>query len=139
MKRILFGCLLGLAALASTARSQAQMVIIANSGLKIENISKDELREIFTGASANLHSGARVKPVLLKKGAPQDEFLATYIGVKEAQFRSDWMSLLFAGKMLMPPSVDEAEVVEYVASHPFAIGYVHKGTPHPDVIVLAVK
>ena len=139
MKRYMFTVWMALAALSGSTRCGAQMVIIANAELKTESISRAEVREIFTGVSANLRSGIRVKPVLLKKGATQDEFLAAFIGVKESQFRSDWMSLLFAGKMLMPPSMDEADVVMYVAAHPAAIGYVHRATAHKDVVVLAVK
>ena len=140
MKKPIFILLLVIGMWVFGARSQAQMVIIANADLKIESISRPEVRDIFTGASATMRSGTRVKPILLKRGAAHDEFLAAYIGEKDSEFRSDWMSLLFAGKMFMPPSLDsEADVVEYVAKHSSAIGYVHKATPHKGVVVLAVQ
>ena len=51
-----------------------------------------------------------------------------------------WMALLFAGKMLVPSRLNsEAEMVEYVANHATAIGYVHKATPHKGVAVLTVQ
>jgi len=122
------------------ARVHAQMVIIASPELKIDSISKDDIRDIFTGATADLRSGAHVRPVLLKKGAAQDEFLAAFIGVKETQFHSDWVGLLFAGKMYLPPTLDlESDVIDFVAHHPFALGYIHKATPHKGVVVLSVK
>jgi len=120
--------------------SHAQIVLIANPQLKIDSISKEDVRDIFTGVTADLHSGVRVKPVLLKKGPSHDEFLAAFIGVKATQFRSDWMSLVFAGKMFLPPSFDsETEVVDFVASHAGGIGYIHKITPHKGVTVLTVQ
>ncbi len=118
---------------------RAQMIIIANPELKIEHISRADVRDIFTGTAIELTSGMRVKPVLLKPGAAHDEFLSAFIGEKAAQFRQDWMSLLFAGKMLLPPSLgSEAEVVDYVAHHASSIGYIHKTSAHAGVIVLAV-
>jgi hypothetical protein len=124
----------------AAAQLHAQMVIIASPELKIASISKNDVRDIFTGATADLRSGTHVKPVLLKKGPVQDEFLVTFIGVKETQFRSDWVSLLFAGKMFLPPTLDlETDVVDFVAHHPSSIGYIHKATPHKGVVVLTVK
>ena len=122
------------------APARTQVVIIASPELKINSISKSDVHEIFTGATADLRSGAHVKPVLLKKGPVQDEFLSTFIGVTENQFRSDWVSLLFAGKMYLPPTLDlETGVIDFVAHHPTAIGYIHKATPHKGVVVLTVK
>jgi len=132
----LFAIILSLAC----GRAHAQMVIIASPELKIDSVSKDDVRNIFTGATSDLRSGAHLKPVLLKKGPAQDEFLSIFIGVKEAQFRSDWFSLLFAGKSYLPPTLDlETDVIDFVAHHPTAIGYIHKATPHPGVVVLTVK
>ena len=132
----LFAIFLSLAA----AQAHAQMVIIASPELKIDSISKNDVRDIFTGATADLRSGAHVKPVLLKKGPAQDEFLSTFIGVNETQFHSDWVGLLFAGKMFLPPTLDlETEVIDFVAHHPTAIGYIHKSTPHKGVVVLVMK
>jgi hypothetical protein len=83
---------------------------------------------------------ARYQHRKLNKGAAHDQFLSTFIGVKNTQFRSNWSSLVFAGQAAMPPSFDsEAEVVDYVAHHPFAFGYIQKETPHEGVKVLAVK
>jgi hypothetical protein len=140
MKNVFLTAVLAFAWLQLPIHSQAQMVIIASPELKIDSISKEEARDIFTGVSADLRSGTRIKPVLLKKGPAHDEFLSTFIGVKATQFRSDWMGLLFAGKMLLPPTLDsEADVVDYVAHHPTSLGYIHRATPHKNVVILTVR
>jgi hypothetical protein len=140
MKKALLTAMLAFAWSLSAIHAHAQMVIIASPELKIDSISKEEIHDIFTGVSADLRSGTRIKPVLLKKGPAHDEFLSTFIGVKAAQFRPDWMGLLFAGKMLLPPTLDsEAEVVDYVGHHPASLGYIHKATPHKNVVILTVR
>ena len=129
-----------LAAAGLSVPARAQVIIIANPGLKADSISRDELRDIFTGASSNLRSGPRIKPVLLNKGPAHDHFMSTYMGLNDKQFRSDWLSLVFAGKSVMPPGFDtEPEVVDYVAQHATAIGYIHKTTPHANVKILTTN
>jgi hypothetical protein len=122
------------------AGAEAQVVIIANAGMKVDSISKDDVRDVFTGAATNLRFGPHARPVLMTKGRLNDEFMGAYVGMKEAEFRAGWVSLVFSGKMVMPPSFDsEGEVVEYVARHPFTLGYIHAGTPHDGVKVLVGK
>jgi hypothetical protein len=138
ISRLLWLLLAALGFAASPAR--AQIILIANSSLNADTISRDDLRDIFTGASTGLRSGQRAKPVLLNKGPAHDLFMSTYIGLNDRQFRSDWLSLVFAGKTAMPVSFDtESEVVDYVAQHPSAIGYIHKITPHAAVKTLTMK
>ena len=129
-----------IASCALVENSAAQLVIIANANMKVDSISKDDVRDVFTGASTNLRFGPHARPVLMNKGKLNDEFMSTYVGLKEMEFRAGWVTLVFAGKMVMPPSFDsEGEVVEYVAHHPFTLGYIHAGTPHDGVKVLAGK
>jgi hypothetical protein len=140
MKKSLLALLLaGLAALCA-ARAHAQIIIIASPNMNVDSVTRDELRDVFTGASTSLRLGLRAKPVLLKQGAAHNEFLSAYIGIHDGEFRSNWRALLFAGQSGIPPSLDtEAQVVEFVAHNLFTIGYIHKATPHEGVRVLEVK
>jgi hypothetical protein len=140
MKRRVLLFLFAVVGLAHGLRAEGQIILIASADMKVESITKTDVRDVFTGAASNLQSGRRVKPILLTKGPAQDEFLSSYVGITQAEFRSDWIGLLFAGKSFMPPSFDsEAEVVEYVAHHASSIGYIHKATPHGGVTVLVVR
>jgi hypothetical protein len=140
MKKSLLALLLACAGALCAVPAHAQIIIIASPNMNVDSISKDEVRDIFTGASTNLRLGLRAKPALLKEGAAHDEFLAGYIGIKDVQFRYNWRALLFAGQSSIPPSLDtETQMVEFVAHNLFTLGYIHKATPHEGVRVLQVK
>jgi hypothetical protein len=119
-------------------QAQAQL-IIANPNVKVSNVSKNDIKEVFTGGSSTL-GGSHVTPILLKSGSVQDKFLSTYVGKSEATFMAGWRTLIFSGQATMPRAVDsEASVVDFVAKTAGAIGYIGKATPHEGVIVLADK
>jgi ABC-type phosphate transport system substrate-binding protein len=123
----------------SLAKAQA-VAVIANSSVKASDVSTDELRDVFTGDKSSLHDGSKVNPVTLKGGGVNDAFLKQYVGKSDAAFRTSWRSLVFTGQGSMPKAFDsEAQMVDYVAATPGAIGYVGAGTPHDKVKTLAVK
>jgi ABC-type phosphate transport system substrate-binding protein len=133
---LLFGALIPLLC----ASAHAQVVVIANSSVAAANVSKAELRDIFTGTSSSLGGGAQITPVLLKEGAVHDEFLGLYIGKSDSAFRAGWRSILFSGQGVMPRTLDsDMAVVEYVARTAGAIGYIGRATPHDGVKILAVR
>jgi ABC-type phosphate transport system substrate-binding protein len=137
MKKLLNLCLVMGAATCFIQQAHAQLVI-ANPSVKISEASKSDLKDVFTGGSSTL-GGAHVAPVLLKGGPTSDEFLAEYIGKGDSAFRASWRSLVFSGQATMPKSfATDAEVVEYVAHTPGAVGYVSKSAPHEGVKVLAI-
>jgi ABC-type phosphate transport system substrate-binding protein len=137
-KLIVFAFLL--AALACAARAQAQVIVIANPGVKSADISKDDLRDVFTGNAAALKDGSRVVPILLKAGTAHEEFLQVYIGKSDTAYRAGWRSLVFSGQASMPKSLDgDAAIVDFVAHNQGAIGYISKSTPHEGVKVLTVR
>ena len=139
MKKLLLISLLVLCAAWASPRAKAQVLVIANPSIKSAEVSKSDLKDVFTGAGSNLE-GSRAVPVLLKAGSANDEFLAAYIGKSDAGFRASWRSLVFSGQGSMPKSVDtDAAMVEYVAHTPGAVGYIAKASPHEGVKVLAVK
>jgi ABC-type phosphate transport system substrate-binding protein len=140
MKKLRFVILLLAAASIFAIQAQAQVIVIANPGVKATEISKSDLRDIFTGTSTALPGGGSVVPILLKAGTVHEEFLQAYIGKNDTAYRAGWRSLVFSGQASMPKSLDpEAAVVEFVAHNAGAIGYISKATPHEGVKVLAVR
>lgn len=134
----LMALILAAAASAFVPLANAQLVI-ANPNVKAAEVSKADLKDIFTGGSSSL-GGTHVTPVLLKSGPVSDDFLATYVGKSDSAFRASWRSLVFSGQATMPKSLDtDAAVVEFVARTPGAIGYIAKTAPHEGVKVLAGK
>ena len=140
MKKFSLVFLLLAAALLFAVRTQAQVIVIANPSVKATEVSKSDLRDVFTGAATELKDGSRVVPILLKAGTAHEEFLQAYIGKNDTAYRAGWRSLVFSGQATMPKSLDgDAAVVEFVAHNPGAIGYISKASPHEGVKVLAVK
>jgi ABC-type phosphate transport system substrate-binding protein len=140
MKKNLYFLLLGMAGFLLSTQARAQVLVIANPGVKAADISRADLRDVFTGASSSLSDGAHVTPVLLKSGAINDAFLILYVGKSDSAFRTGWRSLLFSGQGLMPRTLEsDAAVVEYVAHTPGAIGYIAKSSPHDGVKTLGVR
>ena len=140
MKNILIALFVVFGSLALATRAQAQAIVIANPSVKSADVSKSDLRDVFTGAASSLKDGSHVTPVLLKSGAAHEEFLSAYVGKNDSAFRAGWRSLVFSGQASMPKSLDsEAAVVEFVAHNAGAIGYIGKATPHEGVKVITVK
>jgi ABC-type phosphate transport system substrate-binding protein len=140
MNKYLFALFLALGALVLTAHSQAQVIVIANPGVKSAEVSKNDLRDVFTGATTSLKDGSRVTPVLLKEGSSHNEFLTSYIGKSDTAFRATWRSLVFSGQASMPKSLEsEVVAVDFVAHNNGAIAYISKSTPHEGVKVLSIK
>jgi ABC-type phosphate transport system substrate-binding protein len=140
MKKLLLVVLLAVTASIFAIHARAQVIVIANAGVKADEISKSDLRDVFTGNATSLKDGDRVVPILLKAGTAHEEFLQVFIGKSDTAYRAGWRSLVFSGQASMPKSLDgDAAIVEFVAHNSGAIGYIGKATPHDGVKVLVVK
>jgi hypothetical protein len=140
MKKLLYAFLLAASASIFAVQARTQVIVIANPGVKAVDVSKGDLKDVFTGASTSLKEGGNVTPVLQKAGPVHDEFLSSYVGKNDTAFRAGWRSLVFSGQATMPKSLDsETAVVDYVSHNAGAIGYIGKATPHEGVKVLPVK
>ena len=126
--------------LAATSHSRAQIVVIANNSVAVSEISRAEIRDLFTGAASSIKGSGEISPVLLKDGSTHQEFLSQYVGKSDSAFRAGWRSLLFSGQSAMPKTFDsDADVVDYVSRTRGAIGYIAHISPHAGVKTLAVR
>lgn len=140
MKKLVYAFLLAASVSIFAHRAGAQVMVIANPGVKAAEVSKNDLRDVFNGNTSSFKDGSHVTPVLLKGGAANDAFLSAYIGKSDGAFRAGWRSQVFSGQASMPKTVDtDAAMVEYVAHTPGAVGYVSSGAPHEGVKVLVVR
>jgi hypothetical protein len=139
MKKLLYAFLLAALVSIFVVQAKAQVIVIANPSVKASEVSKNDLKDVFTGASTSL-GGSSVIPILLKAGTANEEFLQAYIGKNDTAYRAGWRSLVFSGEASMPKSLDgDAAVVEFVAHNAGTVGYIGKATPHDGVKVLTVK
>jgi ABC-type phosphate transport system substrate-binding protein len=139
MKKLAFVFLLLAAASIFAAGAGAQVIVIVNPSVKASGVSKDDLRDVFTGNATTLKDGSKVVPVLMKDGPANEEFLKAYVGKGDTAYRAGWRSLVFSGQASMPKSLDDdAAVVAFVAHNTGSIGYIDKASPHDGVKVLEV-
>ena len=121
-------------------RAQSGLIMIVHPGVKLNAISRSDLRNIFVGESVTLKDGTHAIPVLQKEHTAHEEFLQEYIGKSDIAYRAGWRSLVFIGHASMPRSLEpESAIVDYVAHTPGTIAYIRRETPHAGVKVLLVQ
>ena len=126
-------------AISIAAIHAADFKIIANSSVKPDSVTADELKRVFLATATSL-GGSHVEPVLEKGGATHEAFLKECVGKTDAALNTYYRSLVFTGKASMPKQLaTDADVAAYVAKTKGAIGYVATVTEAPDVKVLEVK
>jgi ABC-type phosphate transport system substrate-binding protein len=117
-----------LASLASWSGASAQdVVLVANKGVKISEITDADLRGIFMGTRTRFADGSHAVPVTLRGGPAHAVFLRNHLSEGPEEFRSQWRKVVFTGQGAMPKTFDsESALIEYVAATPGAIGYVSR-------------
>ena len=137
-KKLMFCLAVGLA-LAARPVTAADVVVVANPGVAVSEVSAADLKEIFLGAKTAV-GGSDVQPVLAESGAAHEAFLKSYVGKSEQALKVHFKSLVFTGKGSMPKSFgSDAEIVKYVAATKGAMGYVSAGAEGAGVKTISVK
>jgi ABC-type phosphate transport system substrate-binding protein len=131
--------LLLLGSLGSWSAAGAQdVVLVANKGVRIKEITDADLRGIFMGTRTRFSDGSHAVPVTLKGGPVHEVFLRNHVGENPEEFRSQWRKVVFTGQGAMPKAFDsESDLIDYVAATPGAIGYVSRLPPQDLVKLLA--
>jgi ABC-type phosphate transport system substrate-binding protein len=125
--------------LACTAARAQDVIVVVNQSVSISQISRAELRELFTGARSRYRDGSRAVPVTLKGGPVHEVFLLNYVGDNANEFRVRWRKAVFTGQgSMLKECSSESALLEYVVATPGAIGYVSHVTAGNSVKVLTV-
>lgn len=109
--------------------SLADMAVIVHPNNPITTLSKDEVRQIFLGRM-------RLYPVTQKNIDPVDQdtslpsfdtFYRLVANLTPTTLQRLRAMYLFSGKGMLPKMLpNEQEVIQFVAEHPDAIGYIQK-------------
>jgi ABC-type phosphate transport system substrate-binding protein len=122
----------------SVARAQ-DVLVVANKGVQISEISDADLRAIFMGTRTRFADGSHAVPVTLKGGPVHEVFLKNHVGESPEEFRTQWRKEIFTGQGAMPKAFDsESALIEYVAATPGAVGYVSRISSQDGVQSLVV-
>jgi hypothetical protein len=136
----LFFALAAISIGAAASIERYDIKIVANSGVRVSEISRDELNRIFLMTKTSLQGADHVEPVLETAGPAHQIFLREYIGRTDAALMTYYRSLVFTGKASIPKTFStDAELIEYVAKTKGAIGYVSASANTAGVKTLKVK
>src|SRR4029077_3155954 len=117
--------LVAILALVPASALASDIKVIANSSVKANRISADELKKVFLLETNSLGNGSHVEPILRKGGAAHDTFLKDFLDISDEALQTYYRTLVFTGRGSMPKALgSDAECVAYIAKTKGAIGYV---------------
>ena len=118
--------------------ASAGVVVIGNSGLGVDSISKSEAADIFLGKMKKLPDGTQLTVIEHKDGdGAKEEFYDKVVGKTTSQLKAYWAKLVFTGEGVPPKEYGgDKAVLDHVSGTPGAIGYVSDGSMDKSVKVL---
>jgi TonB family protein len=116
-----------------------EVKVIANAAMNSASISDSELRSVFLLQRKTLKDGTAVEPVLQKRGPVHDAFCKHFLSRDGEEIGIYYDGIVFTGKGSMPKQLNsDADVLNYVARTPGAIGYVSSSASADGVKVLMI-
>ena len=111
----------------SSTYSFAELAVIVHPGNSLQAITKDELKRIYLGKNKEFPNGLKIAALDHKKESQKKvEFYKKIVGKSLSQVSAYWSRLIFTGKGVPPRTLkSDAEIKEWVASHPGSIAYIN--------------
>lgn len=104
----------------------AQLVVVVNARSGVAAMSRNEVVNIFFGRNRHFFNGIEVQPVDMPDSHPdRARFYGALVGKDLADINAYWSRQLFSGRV--QPLIKLAsteEVVNWISTHPGAIGFV---------------
>ncbi|MCA1798321.1 MAG: hypothetical protein LC632_02380 [Xanthomonadaceae bacterium] len=118
----------------------AEFVVIVAVHSPVTVLASNEVADIYLGRLRRLPDGRTVLPVdRFESDGVQEAFYREILQRNAAQLRAHWSRLVFTGRGKPPRQVrSDAELVEFVARNPHAIGYVAPALVTPSVRVVRI-
>ena len=121
------------------ANSKAQVAVIANKSVPLENISETILLDIYSGDIKWWDNGDPVVVFdLVQKTEVKSEFY-NFIGKSTSRMKSIWLKKMLSGEGEPPEALkSEDEMLKIVGETIGAIGFISKNKVEPEVKVLVL-
>jgi ABC-type phosphate transport system substrate-binding protein len=118
----------------------AGVIIVANPSVEADSIGIDTLKDYYLGNTTSWADGKSIRTALPAAGPVLTEFLKTCVKKTPSHFGLLWKKAVFTGTGTPPAEfATDADLLEFVANTPGAIGFVAAGTPVRGVKILPVK
>jgi ABC-type phosphate transport system substrate-binding protein len=115
--------------------------VVVHPDAPVQTLTTGELSQVFLKRKTRWEDGTRAVPVDQAAGSrARDAFVRVVFDRSPTAMAAYWQQQIFSGRGVPPPELagDQA-VVEYVASHPGAIGYVAPGVAVRGVRIVEVR
>lgn len=125
-------------ALCACVPAQAELVVVANPKSGVENLTRDDVINIYLGRYRRLASGITAEPIDQSSDAEsRARFYRTLVGKSLSEINAYWSRLVFSGKTL-PPQVAGTpdEAYQMVVSRPGALAYVDRSRVDKRVVIV---
>ena len=110
------------ALMAASAEAQISIVVAQSSSQKA---SKDELKEIFSGARLTWSNWNKIQVVDQPESEVGKKFYDGFVGKSVIQVRTQWTKLVLSGQAGAPTKcADNDAVKKAVSSNPNAVGFI---------------
>ncbi len=131
---------LSLTLLLSFANAQAGIAVIANKSNKQHAVTKKMVANMYLGKMKHFSNGRSVKPVDQPRGSQlRKKFYRAVLGMSESELNRYWAKRKYSGKGKPPMKLNtDAEILDWVASNPEAIGYIDGKSLNGKVKVLLI-
>jgi ABC-type phosphate transport system substrate-binding protein len=108
----------------------SRFLVIVNAGNPVASLPKTVVSNFLLKRAKTWGDGERSKPVDLQVTSPtRESFSRAVHGQSAAAIEEFWQRQIYSGRDVPPPrKASEAEVMEFVARNPGAIGYVAAGS-----------
>jgi ABC-type phosphate transport system substrate-binding protein len=118
----------------ATRADQPAFVVVVHRANPAEALPREQVARLFLRKVKRWPDGAEAEPVDLAPNAPaRAAFTRAVLGKSVATVRAYWQQRIFSGAEVPPPEkMAEAEVLEYVRTHPAAVTYVSGGATLPS-------
>jgi ABC-type phosphate transport system substrate-binding protein len=125
----------------SAFAAEDRFVVVVHRDNPVTSVDRDFLRDAFLKKATDWSHGEAIRPVdLASRFEVREIFTREVLRKTSAQLRSYWNQQIFSGKGTPPVEADSiAEMLEYVASNPGAVGYLPVGASPARVKVVEVK
>lgn len=116
-----------------------EVVIVVAKDSKVNEVSRAELKNFFTG-KRNMIAGIAMVPVVYKNSALHQGFLKKYLNRSQSQFVRSWQKLVFTGKAKMPRKYsNEDKAIQAIHGDIRLIGYVYKSQMTNQLKIVTVR
>ncbi|MAS24358.1 MAG: hypothetical protein CMI08_02720 [Oceanospirillaceae bacterium] len=129
MKKLLMYLLMLTPATPAISFADDGLMVIANTGGKEITLTREQVRNLFMGASL----GYDFNPVALPpRNHVRSLFNAQVIGLTESRIQSYWSQMKFTGRMKPPKELNNPEaILEFISQNRGSVGYVPAGVEIP--------